>query len=350
MITFSLTGSLQSVTMSGHLDWLARSSDPYLRKRLEDELRPTIRGTGRPFHFTLTEEELKRYTRTYGEQFVADPCGDLTQFFDVINGRFFARSVPTQLVVLYLFGTGKQYRPNVGALSAAGEGIAGYCLERFGYQPLVRPLGVMPDAVSWTKRNGILRLALGEAKASTFRDPRRMLEKNVFQFFVDIKTRATGFRYNYEAYLICSLFKDHHEIECAVLHVDLGYYCGTSVGGGAQDISTSVPAYDEPAERLRSIIRLQAEIESARDEYLTGVLSEEATRSATLALLKQEQEPQAPEEVEQYIRNMAAQLGLAQQWQSGQELVKDIKGREEHVLKLAIQRYRKPEVEIEEED
>lgn len=346
-MTFSLTGSLHSVTMSSHLDRLARSSDPYLRKRLEDELRPIIRATGRPFRFSLTDEELKRYTRTYGEQFVADPCGDLNQYFDVINGRFFSRSVPTQLVVLYLFGTGRQYRPNVGALSAAGEGVAGYCLERFGYQPLVRPLGVMPDAVAWTKRNGVLHLALGEAKASTRREPRKMLEQNAFQFFVDIKTRATGFRYNYEAYLICSLFKDGHEIECAVLHVDLGYYCGTSVASGGQDISAAVPAYDEPTDRLRNIIRLQAETGSVRDEYLTGVLSEEAARSATLALLKREQAPQTPEEVEQYIRNVAAQLGLAQEWQAGQELVKDIKEREEDVLKVAIQRYRKPEVDLE---
>jgi len=59
-------------------------------------------------------------------------------------------------------------------------------MERFGYQPLVRPLGVMPDAVFWTQRDGMLRLALTEAKASTRQDPHRLLEQNVFQFLVDI--------------------------------------------------------------------------------------------------------------------------------------------------------------------
>jgi hypothetical protein len=175
-----------------------------------------------------------------------------------------------------------------------------------------------------------------------------MLEENVCKFFLDIKTRATGFRYKYEAYLVCSLFKDGHEIDCAVLHVDLGYYCPTSVAGGSDQISVAVPAYDEPAERLRAIIRLQAETGSARDEYLTSVLSEEATCSAALARIKEEQAPETPDEVEQYINDTAAQMGLAQEWRAGQALVRDTKGKEREFVKRAIKRYRKRDIDFEE--
>jgi len=159
--------------------------------------------------------------RTYGEEYVADPCVDLDQYFDIVNRRFFSRSIPTQLTVLYLFGSGKQYRASKTALSAAGEGVAGHCLERFGYRPLVRPLGVLPDAVLWTRRNGRLSLALAESKASATPDAKRLLEQHVFDFFVDVKTRATGFRYNYEGYLICTEFQDRRVIRCVALRVDL---------------------------------------------------------------------------------------------------------------------------------
>jgi hypothetical protein len=182
----------------------------------------------------------------------------------------------------------------VAALSAAGEAVAGYCMEQFGYQPLVRPLGVMPDAVLWANRAGMLHLALTEAKASTRQEPKRLLEKSVSQFFLDIKTRAVGFSYHYEGYLVASQFKDGHVIECACLHVDLGYYtAGTARSAPADSggIFNSVPSYDQPEDRIRSIMRLQAETGPAQDEYLTSLFSEEATRSATLALMKQDKMP-----------------------------------------------------------
>ena len=42
---------------------------------------------------------------------------------------------------IHLFGSGKPYRPNLSSLSVAGEAVAGFCLEKQGYTPLVRPLG-----------------------------------------------------------------------------------------------------------------------------------------------------------------------------------------------------------------
>ena len=234
--------------------------------------------------YTLARDDFKRLTHIYGEQYVADASADLDQYFDIVNGRLFARSVPTQLAVLYLFGSGAQYRPNTGALSAAGEGIAGFCMERFGYRALVRPLGVMPDMVMWTSRAGKLHLALAEAKASTRQDPQRLIEKNASQFLVDIKTRAQGFSYRYEGYLIASQFRDGGKVRCACLHVDLGAYAKPSK-------NVSGPASTPPCPRMispkRGSRRLSdsAETGEARDEYLASLLSEEAARSAMLDLI-----------------------------------------------------------------
>jgi len=152
----------------------------------------------------------------------------------------------------------------------------------------------------------------------------------------------------FQAYLVCSLFKDGCEVERAILHIDLGRYCTDSIPGIRPDITVEVPGYAHPAERLRAVIRLQGETASARDAYLAELLSEEATRSATLALLKEDRNINNSEEVEQYINETAAEIGLTKEWQSAQDLVRETKGKEEEILKLAIERYRKPKVELEE--
>jgi hypothetical protein len=78
------------------------------------------------------------------------------------------------------------------------------------------------------------------------------------------------------------------------------------------------------------------------------VLSEEATCSAALARIKEEQAPETPDEVEQYINDTAAQMGLAQEWRAGQALVRDTKGKEREFVKRAIKRYRKRDIDFEE--
>jgi len=204
----------------------------------------------------------------------------------------------------------------------------------------------MPDAVTWTKRNGVQLLALVEAKASTKQSPDRLVEQNVSQFFIDIKTRAAGFRYSYEAYLVCSRFNDGCEVDCTILHVDLGHYSSGRMPGAGSDISVEVPSYTDPLERLRAIIRLQAEAAPSRDEYLAEMFGEEAARSATLALIKQGREIGDSAEVKRYVNEVAAELNLSKEWQSAQDLVSETKGKEEEILKLAIERYRKPNVEL----
>ena len=347
MTSFHILVSLYSIRVDSHINKLARSSDPRLRKMLTEEVRKALRSQkATEFRYSLGSDELNRYAREYGEQYTTDACADLNQYFDIINRRFFSRTVPTQLAVLYLFGSGKQYRPSVGAISAAGEGVAGYCMEQFGYHLLVRPLGIMPDAVHWTTRSDRTHIALAEAKASTTgQNPSTLLEKHVFQFFVDIKTRAIGFTNPYEGYLICSQFRDGGEVECVCLHVDLEFYLQTP-GPAPLHISTLVAPPERPKERVRDLVRLQAEVFQTRDQYLTELISEEATRAATLTLLKENAVPDQAQDVENYIRKVATEEGLAEEWRKSQELIKEIKSKEEDVLNLALERYRRPDVDL----
>ena len=348
MSDISIEGTLYSISMDSSLDRLVRSNDPSLQKMVEDRIKALMNAGGRAFRYTLPRDDFKHLTHFYGEQYVVDASADLEQYFDIINGRLFARSVPTQLAVLYLFGSGAQYRPNIGALSAAGEGIAGFCMEQFGYRALVRPLGVMPDIVLWTNRAGILHLALAEAKASTRQDPERLIEKHAAQFLVDIKTRAQGFSYRYEGYLITSQFRDGGKVRCACLHVDVTGYAKSDLGGTSPKagFESSVPTYDQPDVRIEAIIRLQAETDNAHDEYLTSLLSEEATRSAMLDLIFHKK-PATQEAVDDYIMQVASKLGLAKEWVAGQQLIKETKAKERADVSKALVRFRKPTLELE---
>jgi hypothetical protein len=355
MADTSIECAVYTVEMDRSLDRLVRSNDPSLQKMVEDRIKMVLRTRGQRFSYALPRSDFTRLAHVYGEQYVADPGADLDQYFDIVNGRLFSRSVPTQLAVLYLFGSGAHYRPNTGALSAAGEAVAGFCMEQFGYRPLVRPLGIMPDMVLWTNRAGVLHLALVEAKASTRLDPHRLIEKNVSQFLVDIKTRAQGFSHRYEGYLIAAQFCDGGKVLCCCLRIDLSSYGNSyrASAGPEPGIHSTVPPYGNPAERLQSLIRLQAETGDARDEYLTSLLSEEATRSATLDLIfgqmssGQEQRMSLNQDrVDAHIFEVASKLGLAKQWAAGQELIREVKAKEKDHVTKALTRYQKPPLEL----
>ena len=107
-----------------------------------------------------------------------------------------------------------------------------------------------------------------------------------------------------------------------------------------------VPSYADPESRLEAIIRLQAETSEARDEYLTSLLSEEATRSAMLDLIFQ-RKPSSQDDVEAHIRRAASNLGLDRQWAAGQELIREMKAKEREDVSKALTRYRQPAIEIE---
>jgi hypothetical protein len=301
--------------------------------------------------FSVSREELARSGLIYGEQYVTDPSHDLELYFNIANQRFSPREVPTHLAALYLFGTGRQYRPNLGCLSVAGEAVAGRCMESFGYTPLVRPLGVMPDALCIADKGGTLRLAMVESKSSVRTNPRQLILGNVQQYLIDVKTRATGFRLHYEGYLICSQFMDAGLVAVSCLQLDLGYYLRgrTPAQILARDLGP-VSSVDVPGKRLEEIIRRAAAAVPSEDEYLIGVLSEEATRSAMVELVVNEgAKPSSAEVVEDHVRRTAERIGLGQEWNRGQTLVKDLKGRETLETEKAISRIRKPDLGPEEE-
>jgi hypothetical protein len=341
--SFTLRGQLRSVEMNAHLDSLTRTNDPFLEKRLIGEIRAALQKQApKSLSYTLSPEILNRYTQTYGEQYVVDASLDLARHFDIVNRRFFSRLIPTQLAALYLFGGGgKSYRPNITSVSAAGEGLAGYCMEQFGFSALVRPLCVMPDIVLSTERGGETLVALVEAKASVSKEALRLLEENISKFLLDIKTRASGFKNHYEGYLFCIRFEDGGRIDCACLHVDLKYYCHAPASAPIH-ISVAPAPLDRPAERLRDFIRLQAETVETRDAYLAALISEEATRSATFALMKEEKIPKTATDVDRQIWIVAEELGLRERWRQGQDLIKQTKSREHAEVEQAIQLSRKP--------
>ena len=78
------------------------------------------------------------------------------------------------------------------------------------------------------------------------------------------------------------------------------------------------------------------------DEYPAALISEEATRSATLALMKEERIPKTATDVDRHIWIVAEELGLREQWRQAQELIKQTKPRESAEVEQAIQLYCKP--------
>jgi hypothetical protein len=206
----------------------------------------------------------------------------------------------------------------------------------------------MPDVVLWTNHAGVLHLALAEAKASTGQDPDRLIEKNVSQFLVDIKTRAHGFTHRYDGYLIASQFCDGGKILCSCLHVDLGWYSKSHERPleAPQGVYSAVTPDAQPESRLQGLIRLQAETGGARDEYLTSLISEEATRAATLDLILR-QKVENVEQVDAHILQVASRLGLATQWDAGQRMIREVKGKEKDQVSKALARFRKPTLQLE---
>jgi hypothetical protein len=349
MQDYQISLTTYEVVVDDHLDRLIRTSDPTLRTMLVDEIRRRLNTRRTSQAFPVPKDEVARLGLIYGEQYVPDPSHDLEIYFNIANRRFSARNVPTHLAVLYLFGTGKEYRPNLGCLSVAGEALAGYCVQSFGYTPLVRPLGVMPDALCSADKGGSLRIAMVESKASVRSDPEQLILKNVHQFLVDVKTRSTGFRLHYEGYLVCSHFQDGGRVEIGCLYLDLGYYLK-----GATPVQTAVPSlgsvdsYERPAKRLEDIIRREAATVDSGDEYLISVLSEEANRTATIVLVKDGVGPRRAKDTEDYVQTTAAKIGLAEQWNRGQQMIKHTKGKETREIEEAIKKMKTPELDRDE--
>ena len=85
-----------------------------------------------------------------------------------------------------------------------------------------------------------------------------------------------------------------------------------------------------------------------QDEYLASLLSEEAVRSATLELFRQNRSPKNPSDVERYVKDIATQLGLDREWEKGQDLVKTTKGKEKDLINRAIKKYKQLDLDLKE--
>ena len=167
------------------------------------------------------------------------------------------------------------------------------------------------------------------------------MEENASKFFLDVKTRANGFRNNYEGYLFCCGFEDGGKVDCACLHLDLKYDRRTPASAPIH-ISVTPAALDRPAERLRDFVRLQAETVETGDEYLAALFSEGSYRAATFALIKEDNIPRTAADVDRRVWTAAEELGLKERWKQGQDLIKQTKSREREEVERAIQLYRKP--------
>jgi hypothetical protein len=93
-----------------------------------------------------------------------------------------------------------------------------------------------------------------------------------------------------------------------------------------------------PQEKLEAIIRLQGETCDARDEYLTELLSAEASVNATLAVLERGDINVHPTAVEAHVAQVATKLNLIVPWRKGQALIEPQKGAELERIKDAIRR------------
>src|SRR5437667_6832954 len=67
MSDFSLDVTVYDVRIDSHLDRLIRSTDPYLRERLEKEVKSRLVSGNHFPPFQIPEADLKRFALTYGE-------------------------------------------------------------------------------------------------------------------------------------------------------------------------------------------------------------------------------------------------------------------------------------------
>jgi hypothetical protein len=330
--TYDITGEIHSITLDSKLATLTRSSDPYTRDLLEKMVGQVTRRSGNPVHATLTRQELTHLAHEFGEQYAEAPCDDLDRYFDILNNRWRRHALATHSVQHYLFGGGKSYRASISALCSCGEALAGHVMRQFNYTPIVRPLGIMPDLLC---DNGTT-YCLTEAKSSVASSPGALRDKSLHQFLVDVKTRATGFYYAYEAYLVCAQFQDGGKIGIAILHVDATGGHGARRHGGRP--LPKAPD-DQPEENLDRYLRLAATAGRDGDRYLAELLHDEAVRAAILAQLTAEQPvnvsdsntapgpEQRAADVEGYVQRRVHELDLTAAWKALEEQWPDLQKR-----------------------
>ena len=203
----------------------------------------------------------------------------------------------------------------------------------------------MPDLLAYNRSH----YALVEAKATTSRAPSTLREKHLYQFLVDVKTRSDLFHYTYEAYLICAHFMDGGRVACTILHLDLGV---GSLGAVPPDIQQSwhptLPADDQPDERLDTYLRFGAVGSAGWRSLPCRSTHDEATRCGVLVLLVRSRgdDVVAPQ-VERFLEARMRELNVLQDWESMYERLPDLRHRRRAILVRAAKRLKSRKRELE---
>jgi hypothetical protein len=362
---YTVRGGIHTIRFDTDLIRLTRTSDPHTKTMLLNLVEKETSRRGRPFRWDLTRNELTRLSHEFGEQYAQHPCRDLDAYFDILNNRWRRRALATHAVQHYLFGNGKSYRASISSLCAAGEAIAGYAMLKFSFTPIARPLGIMPDLLC---DNGS-SYALTEAKSSVSSSPEDLRDKHVHEFLVDVITRVTGFYYAYEAFLVCTQFRDGGQIDCAILHLDITSAASPGVKRRAGGPSPKPPD-DQPQENLTRFLRLATAAGEDGDAYLTELLHDEAVRAAVLTLITSDDRFAVPTDslfegsgsvdqsgtgrpaigvmdVERFLDGSVRELGLTRAWETLQARWPKLSERRGQILATVTKRLKYRQVELE---
>lgn len=160
-----LQGQHQILTMPRVLQGLANQANT--RPAVAPEFFGRVQGhtTASPFSLRLTETTMDRMIVKYSEQAVFQPLLEIRHWFTYASGAYTEQGYPP-----LFYARTRTYRPspNVSAVAAVGEGIAGFIAQRvFHCRKLARPNHDYPDIVM--EIDGVTYLI--EAKATMSQAP-----------------------------------------------------------------------------------------------------------------------------------------------------------------------------------
>ena len=115
-----------------------------LRRRFEQSLSSQMRYTEN-FSLPISETTLKHMITKYSEQRVFQPLNEIRYWFTYESGAYVEPGYPP---LFYSGGNTKDRSPNKSVVSAIGEGIAGFLMQRlYRCTMLARPNNEKPDIV-----------------------------------------------------------------------------------------------------------------------------------------------------------------------------------------------------------
>lgn len=174
----------QLISMPRSLQALVSNS--LTRSALEDEAREQLAShtvVGSPFDLSLAESTLDWMMMRFSEQVVFNPRKEIQHWFAYTSGAY----LEPGYAPLYYFWTTTKPSPNKSAISAIGEGIAGYLAQYYYHcSMLARPNHDYPDIVMETQSADATYLV--EAKATIIDEPQKAIEANLLRFVSNTAT------------------------------------------------------------------------------------------------------------------------------------------------------------------